>query len=347
MMPLTNFQFYNLNEQKTMKMRRTLIFSLIVLFQLSITVMAQKSKPSVLLSKAEKMGYERSNKYWGPKTFYCYSPGKVLNKMADNSISNMRDLTGISREDFRKELEKQGFEEVPKTKKKTWYKPIKGLSEHYYSPDKTYLIEPDFEDLYMSPVKEDGQYAYATKGVVKWQLIPLKDSLKVVEAIWQFLRDARELKTLLGTFGSNFKKADHKAYPIQRVMSGGWAGIRAGTWLLRTVDGKMQGHWGNNEEIIRRTMGMPQFHFVTDAWEQDFVYSLMIDLTNNGYVLRYQVSDMTLTNLPPGVTWQKKYPELVEHYKRALKTEKGAVELYKKAPFPPSLEDMDKLLKIK
>lgn len=330
-----------------MNMRHTLTITLVALLLTSTTVLAQKPKSKAPFSRAEKMGYERSNKYWGPGTFYCYAPGKVKNKTAENSISHMRDLTGISREDFRKELEKQGFVDVSKTKKRTWYKPIKGFSEHYYSTDKSYILEPVYEDLYMSPEKEDGQYAYAVKNVVKWQLIPTKDSLKVVEAIWQFLRETKELETLLGTFGSNYKKADHKAYPLQRVLSGGWTGIRAGTWLLRTVDGKVQGHWGNNEEIIRRTMGMPKFHFVTDAWEQDFVYNLVIDLTKNGYVLRYQVSDRTLTNLPPGVTWPQTYPGLIEQYKNALKTEKEAVGVYKKAPFPPTLEDLDKLLKIK
>ena len=292
------------------------------------------------------MGYERPNKYWGPGTFYCYAPGKPLNKMADNALSHMRDLTGISREDFYTEIAKQGFVEVPQTKKKTWYKQLKGLGEHYYSSDKSYILEPGFEDLYMSPVKNDGKYEYASKTIVMKVLVPTKDSLKVVDAIWQFVREIKELNALLGTFGSDFKKADPKAYPMQRIGSAGWTGLRAGSWVLTNINGKLQGHWCNNEEILRRTMGMPEFHFVTEGWEPEFYYNLMVDLTEDGYVLRYQVSAQTLTNLPPGVTWKVEYPRTVLPYKNGIKADKDAVALYKKDPFPPVLEDLDKLLHI-
>lgn len=330
-------------------MKHNLIIPLLLLIFIGTSAWAQKPKTNTkpipkLQSNADKMGYERANKYWGPGTFYSYAPGKPINKMADNSLAHMRDLTGISREDFYTEIAKQGFAEVPQTKKKTWYKQLKGLGEHYYSSGKSYILEPAFEDLYMSPVKEDGKYAYASKGVVQWVLIPTADSLKVVASIWQFLRDLHELKVVLGSFGSNFKNADPKAYPIQRIASAGWTGIRAGTWVLRTVDGKLQGHWGKNEEILRRTMGMPGFHFVTEGFETDFYYNLMVDLTKDGYVLRYQVSAQTLTNLPPGTTWKMKYPELVQVYNNGVKADKEAVGFYKKAPFPPVLEDLDKLL---
>lgn len=328
-----------------------LIITLLLLISISTAIWAQKpknnsKKTTLSQSNAEKMAYERTNKYWGPGTFYCYAPGKPLNKLADNALSHMRDLTGISREDFYTEIAKQGFVEVPQTKKKTWYKQLKGLGEHYYAPNKSYVLEPAFEDLYMSPVKEDGKYAYASKGVVTKVLIPLEDSLKVVEAILQFVRDVKELNAALGTFGSNFKNADPKAYPIQRIGSAGWTGIRAGTWLLRTVDGKLLGHWGNNEEILRRTMGMPEFHFVTEGVEPDFWYGLMVDLTKDGYILRYQVNAQTLTNLPPGVTWKVEYPRTVLSYNNAIKADKDAVAIYKKAPFPPVLEDLDKVLHI-
>lgn len=325
-------------------MTKKIGFSIIALLLICAPVWSQKSGKS----NAEQMNYARTTKYWGPGTFYKYAPGKPINKMADNSLSHMRDLIGISREDCYTELAKQGFVEVPATKKKTWYKHLKGIgSKYYYSPDKSYILEPIFEDLYMSPVKNDGQYAYATRGVVKHILIPAEDSEKVIEAIWQFLRDLNELKVGLGSFGSNFKKADANAYPMQRVMSGGWTGIRAGSWLLRNDNGKLQGHWGNNEEILRRTIGMPEFHFVTNGYETDFIYNLFVDLTKNGYVLRYDVASQTLTNLPPGTTWDMKYPELVKTYKMNIKADKDAVATYKKAPFPPVLENLDELLHIK
>ncbi|MBN1250945.1 MAG: hypothetical protein JXA16_02345 [Bacteroidales bacterium] len=330
-------------------MTNKIFFSILALIFIGPIVFAQKPKTKTTItaqSNAEKMGYERTNKYWGPGTFYCYAPGKPLNKLADNALSKMRDLTGISREDFYTEIAKQAFVEVPQTKKKTWYKKFKGLGEHYYSSDKSYILEPNFEDLYMSPVKEDGKYAYASKTVVWWALIPIKDSVKVVEAIWQFVRDVRELNALLGTFGSNFKKADPKAYPMQRIMSGGWTGIRAGSWVLTNVNGKLQGHWCNNEEILRRTMGMPEFHFVTEGWEPDFYYNLMVDLTDDGYILRYQVNAQTLTNLPSGVTWKVEYPRTVLPYNNGIKADKDAVGIYKKAPFPPVLEDLDKIMHI-
>lgn len=334
-------------------MKHRLILSMAALIFICAPTWAQKSKTSAtkttsFLSNAEDMSYARATKYWGPGTFYLYAPGKPINKTANNALSNMRGLIGISREDCNTEIAKQSFSAVPETKKKTWYKPLKGIGgKYYYSPDKSFIIEPIFEDLYMSPVKEDGKYAYATKGVVRHVLIPTENSDEVIEHIWQFLRDIKELGLGLGTFGSNFKNADPKAYPIQRVMSGSWTGFRAGSWLLRNNGGKVEGVWGNNEEILRRTIGMPEFHFVTNGYETDFNYSLFVDLTKDGYVLRYEVVSATLSNLVPGTTWQMKYPELIKVYKMGIKANEDAIETYKKAPFPPVLEDLDKLLHLK
>lgn len=325
-------------------MKLKLTIALVALLFICTPTWAQTKKTS----KAEKMGYSRSNNYWGPGTFYCYAPGKPINKMADNMLSHMRDLTGISREDFYTELTKQDFTALPQTKKKTWYKPTKSVKlEHFYSPDKSYILEPSFEDLYMSPVKKDGTYAYVTKNVVRYELIPIEDSLEVIEHIWQFLRDLRELDVVLGSFNSNYKKADPKAYPFQRAATAGWTGFRAGTWVLTTVDGKLKGIWGDNEEIIHRTIGMPEFRFVADGWETDFCYSLIINLTKEGYVLRYQVIAQTISNLAPGNTWKLEYPILEQVYNNGVTSDKKAVDLFKNAPFPPVLYDLNTLLHIK
>ncbi|MBI9067831.1 MAG: hypothetical protein JEZ09_11105 [Salinivirgaceae bacterium] len=328
-------------------MKKGLTLVIVALIFICAPTWAQNKKNTKQLSNAEKMAYERTNKYWGPGTYYCYAPGKPINKMADNSLSHMRDLTGISREDFYTEIAKQGFVEIPKTKKKTWYKQ-KGLRSSYFYPnDKSYILEPNFEDLYYSPVKENGEYAYAVKTVVRYELYSVQDKEKVIEAIWQFVRELKELKVVLGSFGSNYKKADPKAYPLQRVMSAGWTGFRAGTWLLRTDNGKVQGHWGDNEEILRRTLGMPEFHLVAEGIETDFGYYLMVDLTKEGYVLRYQVSAPTMNNLAPGNTWVKEYPMLKYVYKNGVDADKNAIDLYKNAPFPPVLHDLDKMLHLK
>jgi hypothetical protein len=214
----------------------------------------------------------------------------------------------------------------------------------FTSPDKSYILRPDFEDLYNSPTKVDGKYEYATKSVIRLELLPLKDSLKVIDAIWKFTREVRELKTTLGSFGSRFKKCDPKAYPIQMVSSGGWTGLRAGTWLLRNDNGKLQGIWEKSEDILRRTIGKPEFYFLSDAIEPDFAYMLMINLTKEGYVIEYTVIASTIANLPPGATWVKEYPMVVLPYKNGIAADKNAIDLYKKAPFPPVLYDLDEII---
>jgi len=329
-------------------MKHRSIIAIVALIFICAPAWAQKKTSTKQVSKAEEMGYSRTNKYWGPGTYYCYAPGKPINKIADNSLSHMRDLTGISREDFFTEIAKQGFIEQAHTKKKTWYKPNKGSSlQHFNSADESYMLEPHFEDLYMSPVKENGEYAYAVKNVVRLELYSEEDSEKVIEAIWQFVRELKELNVVLGSFGSNYKNADHKAFPIQRVMSAGWTGFRAGTWLLRSEEGKLQGIWGDNEEILRRTMGMEDFHFVAEGVETDFYYNLIVDLTKDGYVLKYQVNAPTMSTLAPGNTWPKEYPMLKYVYKNGIDADKNAIDLYKKSAFPPVLHDLNKMLHLK
>lgn len=335
--------------KKTIMKHRSIIIIVALVF-ICAPAWAQKKTSTKEVSKAEEMGYSRTNKYWGPGTFYAYAPGKPINKMADNSISHMRDLTGISREDCLIELTKQGFNELDQSKKRTWYKEVKGLvanSKYFYPADKSYILQTSFEDLYMSPVKENGEYAYATKSVTRLQLIPAEDSLKVIEAVWQYLRELKELNVVLGTFGSNFKNSDFKAYPIEIIGTGGWTGFQAGTWLLRSVDGKVQGMYENNEAILHRTIAMPEFHLGVLGHGQDFAYSLIVNLTKEGYLLRYDVIAITVSNLPPGVTWEMEYPKVVQEYKNGVKADKDNVDIFKKAPFPPVLHDLNTLLHIK
>jgi hypothetical protein len=239
-------------------MKQKIILPFLVLVLICTSALAQKAKtvakkPTTstgALSTAEKMGYVRTNKYWGPGTFYLYAPGKSNNKMANTPESAMRDLTGLMDEDFYKELEKQGFVEVPKKEAlKTWFNNSKNKDKkYYYSPDKSYILEPAIKDMWRSPKMESGKLAFVTHSMTRWILIPKEDSLKVEEAIWQYLRDLREMKVLLSTFGSNFKKADPKAFPIQRVGTAGWNGLRAGSWAL-TMEGGKPRATGNGTKI--------------------------------------------------------------------------------------------------
>lgn len=334
-------------------MKNKHIYLLVILFCIGTSVWAQKpktatTKSSTTLSVAEKMGYARTNKYWGPGTYYSYAPGKPNNKMAVNAETAMRDLTGISDKDLFKELEKQGFTEVPKKDIKTWFNENKSKDKRfYYSPDKSYIIEPGLKELEHSIIAETKSPAFAVSSVTRHVLIPEKDSLKVIDAVWQYLRDLNEMKVILASFASDFKKADPKAYPIQRAGSSGWTSMRAGTFVLKMVDGKPKGYWESNETIIRRTIGMPEFKLNILGSETDFAYSLHVSLQKEGYVLRYSLVAITINNLEPGNTWAKEYPKLVQQNKAGLDADKNAPALYQKSPAPPVLMDLNKLLHIK
>lgn len=337
-------------------MTRILIFSLALLIGMATSGFAQKpkasaSKPATTTaskSNAEKMGYARTTKYWGPGTFYCYAPGNPINKMANNAVSALRDLTGIWADDFYTEMGKQGFTEVPNKEMEKWFNRSKDKDlKFYYSPDKSYILQPSIKHLDRSPAMENGYGATVSVGMMRYSLLPKEDSLKVMEAIWQFLRDANEMKVILGSFGSTFKKADPKAYPIQQAGSSGWTSMRAGSFVLKMVDGKPKGYWERNEDIVRRTIGKPEFQLKALAMETDFGYGLTVDLEKEGYVLKYTVIAITLQDLEPGNTWQKEYPTKVKEYKMGVQGDKEAVNVYKKAPLPPVLEDLDKLLHLK
>lgn len=102
-------------------MSQKMMVAFVVLVLMSSSVWAQKSKTTSKkktsaakeLSVAEKMTYARTNKHWGPGTYYCFAPGVPNVKMVVNQITAMRDLTGISREDCISELTRQGFKAVP------------------------------------------------------------------------------------------------------------------------------------------------------------------------------------------------------------------------------------------
>jgi len=323
-----------------MKIKLILLF--VVLISVNSSVVAQKSN-------AEKMGYARTDKkYWGPGTFYCYAPGTPINKMANNKESAMRDLTGISNDDFLKELSKQGFVEVPKKEIQKWFNENNGKDKKfYYSSDKSYILQSGIHSLSRSPAAENGFSALVSSTVIRYVLIPKQDSLKVIEAVWQYFRDLNEMKVQLSSIGSNFKKAELKVYPIQRIGTSGWAGLRAGSFVLTMVDGKAKGYWESVYTVLRRTIGKPEFELRILAGETDFGYDLHLTLKKEGYVLIYTVLARNFQDLEPGDNWIKRYPINVEEYKAGVKGDKEAVNAYKKAPLPPVLEDLNKLLQMK
>jgi len=244
-------------------MSNKLIFSLLALTFLGISALAQNPKNNSKTntstkSNAKKMGYARTNKYWGPGTYYCFAPGVPIAKMVNTQESTMRDLTGLSREDCYKELAKQGFVAVPAKEVEKWFNENKSKDkEFFYSPDKSYILKPNFRDMYHS--QEKGFMPYSTDGVERYLLVPKQDSLKVIEMAWQFLHDIYNKKAIMSSFGSTFKKADPKTYPIQQAGASGWASMRAGSFVLKMVDGKPKGYYERNEDIIRRTIGNPEF----------------------------------------------------------------------------------------
>jgi len=330
-------------------MTNKLIFTLLALMFIGTSAWAQKKDNTKTTtagkSNAEKMGYARTNKYWGPGTYYCFAPGAPVAKMVNTQESAMRDLTGISREDCYKELAKQGFVAVPPKEVEKWFNENKSKDkEFFYSPDKSYILKPNFRDMYNSQTKD--YLPYSTDGVERYILIPKQDSLKVIEMAWQFLRDVYNMKVIMSSFSSTFKKADPKAYPIEQAGASGWASMRAGSFVLKMVDGKAKGYYERIEDIVRRTIGNPEFDLRILGTETDFGYSMRVNLQKEGYVVHYTVVAITMNNLAPAENWTTKHKELVTEFNMGLKGEKTAVDAYKKAPVPVVLEDLEKVLHI-
>ncbi len=332
-------------------MNRLVLISLTALLGVSVNTFAQKkkskaSKPVGQQSVAEKMGYARTNKYWGPGTYYAFAPGAVNNKMAVNAETAMRDLTGISREDCITELGKQGFVAVPSKDIEKWYgKPKDKSNVYYYSPDKSYILCPYYQDMEKSA--EPNFMPYGVKSISRFMLFPKQDSAKVIELAWQYMRDLYDMKVMLASFGSVFKKADPKAYPMEVAGSTGWTSMRAGSFLLRMVDKKPVGTWFKNEEIVRRTIGNNEYELKILGSEIDFAYGMHIKLQKEGYVIRYDIVALTMATLEPGANWKDEHKKNVDHYKMGEKGDKDAVAVYKKAPMPPVLLDIKALLHIK
>jgi hypothetical protein len=332
-------------------MKRNLIFSFVALISICASAWAQKpkapaKKPSTsqsAMTSAEKMGYARTNKYWGPGTYYCFAPGAPQNKMANNQETSFRDLLGISKEDCATEIAKQGYIEVPSKEVQRWFNENKSKDKKfYYSPDKSYILQPQIVDMEKSAEKDF--IPYASKSMMRYVLVPKQDSLKMLELVWQYMRDMYEMKTVLVSFVSTFKKANPKAFPIEQAGSSGWNSLRAGSFVLRMVDGKPKGAWDRDENIVRRTMGNSEFELRVLGMETDFAYSLFVKLQKEGYVLTYSTLAITMNTLEPGANWVAEHKLRVASFTGSQKMEKDAVELYKKAPLPPVLEDLNKLL---
>jgi len=332
-------------------MTHTVIISAIALACTCSSGWAQKSKAKVKtsaapLSNAEKMGYARTNTYWGPGTYYAFAPGTPWMKMVNNQESAMRDLTGISREDCLAELAKQGFTTVPSNEMEKWFNPNKSKSiPYFYSPDKRYILAPGFVDMEKSA--QQGYMPYASKSITRYLLLPKQDSAKVVEMVWQYLRDLRSMKVVLSSFSSTFKKANPKAFPIEKAGTSGWNSLRAGSFLLRMVDGKPSAVWTRNEDIVRRTIGNPEFELRILAMESDYWYSMHVTLQKEGYVIAYDAIAVTMLTLEPSASWVEEHKRRVAEAKAGELMDKQAVEQYKKSPLPPVMEDLNKLLHVK
>lgn len=342
-------------------MQKKWISVLIVAIALALPVVAQKPKtttkstkttaagsPGAQQSAAEKMGYARTSKYWGPGTYYCYAPGTPTDKMVNTAVSAMRDLTGIWAADFYTELGKQGYTEIAKKDFQKWYHRSKNKeARFFYSPDKSYVVAPGVKTLDNSPAMPDGKRAEVSADITWYRYFPQADTAKVVEAVWQYLRDLYKMKIILGSVGTNFKKAEMKVYPIQRVGVGGWAGLRVGTFVLMMENGKPKGYYELAEDIIRRTMTKPEFELKILGMELAYTYALTLNLEKEGYVLRYDIVSGFLKELEPGRQWKDEYPTVLSQYKMALKMQDEGLVQFKKLPVQPVIHDLNKILHIK
>ena len=330
--------------------------SLLLLFLVSIcsctTALAQKSKVKTKkvdaqLSKAEKMGYARTNKYWGPATFYSFAPGKPNNKMANTKESAMRDLTGLTSDDFHTEITKQGFVAVPPSEVKRWFNDNNSKNKKfYYAPDKSYILFPSIKTMDRSSSMPDGSKALASSSMTRYVLIPKQDSLRVLDSICQYLRDLNQMKVMLTYYSSKFKRSQSEVYPFEQAEASNWTSFRAGSWVQKMVDGKPKNYWERHEDIVRRTMGKPDFDLWIHGEELEFVYGMHVMLQKEGYILSYQLVALTLGDLEPGSNWRKEHQFLEAHYNAILKIDKQALDQYK-GKLPPNIESLDKLLHLK
>jgi hypothetical protein len=342
-----------------MMQRLTLLST--ILFCIGISAFAQKPKSKVntttkknaattqtnqkQLSNAEKMPYSRANKYYGPGTFYCYAPGKPNNKMANNKLSAMRDLTGISAVDLYTELAKQGFVKVPENEEKRWFNPNNSKdAEYFYPPDKSYIMQTGITGLSLSPAP-DGYGFKVSNGVLHWVLVPKEDTAKVMEAIWQFLRDLHELKANLVSIESKYKKSREGVYPFEQVGFAGWSNFRAGSWVQVMENGKLTNKFEKHETILRRTIANPGFDMWITGMETDFGYGMHVMLKKEGYMLYYNMLARNICDLVPGQTWQNEYPDQVRENKIFIQNDKNDIEQYK-GKLPPNFGDLDQLLHI-
>lgn len=316
---------------------------LLVATAICFSLPTNATKPKTKSTTPFKSGYARTNEYWGPGTFYSFAPGTPNCATAVNMLTDLRYLTGISQDDLNTELTKQGFTEIPKNEVKKWFNENNSKDKKlYYSANKDYVLSPTIKSMYRSA--KNGYMPYACSGAIRYQLYQPQDSLKVLEAIWQYLRDLDQAKVLLSSFGSTFKKAEQKVYPIQQAGSTGWTSMRAGTFTLINESGKLKGYWETNEAIVRRTIGKQEFKLEVLGMETDFWYGLTVKLTKEGYVLCYNVLATTMNDLEPGNNWTKEHKSLITQYTGGMKMDKDAIEQYKKAPLPPVLLTMAKLL---
>jgi hypothetical protein len=96
--------------------------------------------------------------------------------------------------------------------------------------------------------------------------------------------------------------------------SSGWNSMRAGTFLLRMIDGKSKGVWDRNENIVHRTIGNPEFEIRVLAMETDFEYTLHVKFQKEGYVLTYEALATTMLALEPGSNWIDEHKSRVTQF---------------------------------
>jgi hypothetical protein len=94
-------------------------------------------------------------------------------------------------------------------------------------------------------------------------------------------------------------------------------------------------------------MGRPEFVLNVYGLETDFGYDISVKLTKAGYVVRTMVGARNIKNLNPHTNWKIEYPVAQKEYQLGVKGDKDAVETFKKAPIPPVLQDLEKMLRIK
>ncbi len=265
-------------------------------------------------------GYTLKSKDYGPGTYYVYAPGKVPKTSYSCILTEIRDWIFYRPDDVKKLAAERGLKLLDQKTIDRMFKNTRllGSGLMYALSDTSWILLNVTVLRNSGPVAWGGKEEYVSS-VLYIELLPQKTDV-VLDRLYRFWNDGVRFAEFAGVTQSNFKTQPSAPASLtpNYFAIGDVLNPAKGFYSLSFAGGAPTYLWHSYDKVVAANLKKADFDASGEAGYEDifsaFSYALDMVKTGKSLYVSYRVDSMFISDLQPGVTWQKEMASRKEQY---------------------------------